>query len=72
MAQQHNLRRQFTPEQRRWLEMMRDHVATSLEIGLDDLDYTPFSAEGGVGRAQQVFGGELGKVLRELNEVLAA
>jgi type I restriction enzyme, R subunit len=72
MAQQQNQGRQFTPEQRRWLEMMRDHVATSLEIGLDDLDYTPFSAEGGVGRAQQVFGGELGKVLRELNEVLAA
>ncbi len=72
LAQQTNQGRVFTDAQRRWLEMMRDHIATSLEIGLDDLDYTPFSAEGGLGKAQQVFGGELGKVLRELNEVLAA
>ncbi len=72
MAQQETRGRQFNPQQRRWLEMMRDHIATSLEIGLDDLDYTPFSSEGGLGRAQQVFGGELGKVLRELNEALAA
>ncbi len=72
MAQQENEGRKFTDQQRRWLEMMRDHVATSLEIGFDDLDYTPFSAEGGLGKARQVFGGDLGKVLRELNEVLAA
>ena len=72
MAEQANRGRTFTEAQRRWLEMMRDHVATSLEIGLDDLDYTPFSAEGGLGRAQLVFGGELGTVLRELNEALAA
>ena len=32
MAQQENAGRQFTDEQRRWLEMMRDHVAASLEI----------------------------------------
>jgi type I restriction enzyme R subunit len=72
MAQQETQQRKFTDEQRRWLEMMRDHVATSLEIGLDDLDDVPFNQQGGLGRAQQVFAGELGKVLRELNEALAA
>ena len=72
MAQQANRGRTFTDQQRRWLEMMRDHIATSLEIGLDDLDYTPFSAEGGLGRAQQVFGGDLDGVLKELNRALAA
>jgi type I restriction enzyme R subunit len=72
MAEQASRGRRFTDQQRRWLEMMRDHIATSLEIGLDDLDYTPFSGEGGLGKAQQVFGTDLGKVLRELSEALAA
>ena len=72
MAQQASTGAQFTPEQRRWLEMMRDHIATSLEIDVEDFDYTPFVEEGGLGRARQVFGGELSEVIRELNEVLAA
>jgi EcoEI R protein C-terminal len=32
----------------------------------------PFSQKGGRGRAYEVFGAELGKILDELNEVLAA
>ena len=52
--------------------MMRDHVATSLEMTVDDFDYAPFAEEGGLGKAQQVFGGELQKVLAELNGALAA
>ena len=72
MAQQANRGRPFTAQQRTWLEMMRDHLATSLELDLDDFDYAPFAEQGGLGRAQQVFGAELEEVLRELNEVLAA
>ena len=72
MAQQENRGRAFTAEQRRWLEMMRDHVATSLEMTVEDLDYAPFAEAGGRGRAAQVFGEELEEVLDELNEVLAA
>jgi type I restriction enzyme R subunit len=72
MAQQGHQGRAFTPEQRRWLEMMRDHIATSLEMTVEDLDYAPFAEEGGLGRAAQVFGGELGSLLDELNEALAA
>ena len=69
MAQQGD---RFTSEQRRWLEMIRDHVATSLEIDIDDLTLTPFVEQGGLGKARQVFGDDLGAMLKELNEELAA
>ncbi len=72
MAQQGNRGRAFTPEQRRWLEMMRDHIATSVEMTVADLDNVPFAEAGGRGRAAQVFGAELPGVLDELNGVLAA
>ena len=62
----------FTAEQVKWLEMIREQVATSVEITMDDFDEVPFVQEGGLGRAQQVFGGKLADVLREVNEVLAA
>ena len=72
LAQQENRGRRFTDEQRRWLDMMRDHIATSLEIDVDDFDLTPFTDQGGLARASKVFGKELRDVVRELNEVLAA
>jgi type I restriction enzyme, R subunit len=72
IAQQQNKGKVFTDEQRRWLDMMKDHIATSLEIEVDDFEYTPFTEEGGLARASQVFGAELAEVLRELNKVLAA
>ena len=72
LAHQANAGRTFTGEQRRWLEMMRDHIATSLEIDLDDFDLTPFANEGGLARVSKVFGKELTAVVRELNEALAA
>ncbi|MCU0224968.1 MAG: DEAD/DEAH box helicase family protein [Acidobacteria bacterium] len=72
MAQQESRGRAFTSEQRRWLEMMRDHIATSLEMTVEDLDYAPFAEAGGRGKAVQVFGEELGELLDELNGVLAA
>ena len=72
MAQQANQGRAFTGEQRHWLEMIRDHIVTSLEMTLEDLDYAPFAEEGGRGKAAQVFGEELQDVLVELNGALAA
>jgi hypothetical protein len=47
LTQQEQAGRQFTAEQRRWLQMMRDHIAASLEIDVDDFDLTPFAGEGG-------------------------
>lgn len=64
--------RSFTPEQLRWLELIRDHIAASMSITADDFEYTPFNEEGGLGKVYQVFGDELNKLLDELNEVLAA
>ena len=72
LAQQENTGRVFTDEQRHWLTMIRDHVAQSLEIEIDDFDYTPFVEQGGIGKAAQVFGGELTKIVGELNEALSA
>ncbi len=71
-AQQRTAGRDFAPEQVRWLEMIRDHIAASAEMTVEDLDYAPFAREGGRGRAAQVFGEGLGPLLDELNEVLAA
>ena len=62
----------FKPEQLAWLEMIRNHIATALSIEDTDFDFTPFSQQGGLGKAHQLFGAELPKLLDELNEVLAA
>jgi type I restriction enzyme R subunit len=72
IARQANRGRHFDREQLRWLEMIRDHVATSLEIRAEDFDYAPFVEAGGLGRATQVFGERLEPLLKELNEDLAA
>ncbi len=62
----------FIPEQRHWLEMIRDHIAANLGIEADDFDLAPFAQEGGIGRVHQIFGDDLNKILDELNGVLAA
>ena len=62
----------FTPEQLSWLNLIRDHIATSLSIEPDDLELSPFNQRGGLGKAHQLFGEQLPKLLDELNEVLAA
>lgn len=72
IAQQENNGRRFTAEQMQWLEAMRDHIAGSVELEMDDFEYTPFSERGGAARAMVVFGPELVGILEELNEVLAA
>ena len=71
VAQQQNTGRSFTQEQEKWLTMIRDHVAQSLEMDMDDFQYTPFVEEGGLGKALQVFGPQLRPLIDELNEVLA-
>ena len=55
-----------------WLELIRDHIAGSCSIEPDDFELSPFNQKGGLGKAYQVFGSELPKVLEELNDVLAA
>lgn len=49
-----------------------NHIATAISIGPEDLELSPFNQRGGLGKAHQLFGGELNKLLEELNEKLAA
>ena len=46
--------------------------AASLTIEPDDFELAPFSQQGGLGRAYALFGERFERLLRELNEVLAA
>ena len=62
----------FTPDQLAWLNLIRDHIATSLSIEPDDLELAPFNQRGGLGKAHQLFGDSLKGLLDELNETLAA
>jgi hypothetical protein len=62
----------FTPEQMKWLEMIRDHIAANLGIEPDDFEYAPFSQNGGLGKVHQLFGDKLNTIIEELNETLAA
>ncbi len=64
--------RVFNGEQKRWLEMIRDHVAASLAVEADDFGYVPFSERGGLGAAYAAFGDTLYPLLEELNGVLVA
>jgi type I restriction enzyme R subunit len=62
----------FTPEQLAWLNLIRDHIATSLSIELEDLELSPFNQRGGLGKAHHLFGGQLPLLLDELNSKLVA
>jgi type I restriction enzyme R subunit len=62
----------FTTEQLVWLNLIRDHIATAISIEPEDLDLTPFNQRGGLGKAHQLFGDQLPKLLDELNLKLVA
>jgi type I restriction enzyme R subunit len=60
----------FTEEQMNWLRMIKEHVASSIHMEKDDLDFTPFDAHGGQGRMWQLFGDRMDGIIEELNEAL--
>ena len=62
----------FTDEQMEWLRLVKDHIAASLSISADDLDYTPFDRKGGLGRFYEVFGDQYLEILDEMNIELVA
>ena len=70
LAMQETAGRAFTQEQVRWLEAIRDHIAGSVSIELGDFQYAPFNQQGGLGKAHELFGEELGGLLEELNGAL--
>ena len=72
LAMQETAGRAFTGEQLRWLEAIRDHIAGSVSIELNDFQYAPFNQKGGLARVYAVFGDELPGLLAELNLELVA
>jgi type I restriction enzyme, R subunit len=62
----------FTAEQMKWLVMIKEHIATSAEIKLDDMDYAPFNQEGGQVKFYQTFGKKYESILKEIHEVLVS
>jgi type I restriction enzyme R subunit len=68
-AGQHNL---FNEEQMNWLRMLKEHIAVSVHLDVEDLDYTPFDRYGGKGKMWELFGNQMDEIINELNEFLAA
>jgi type I restriction enzyme R subunit len=62
----------FTEDQMNWLRMIKEHIALSVHMELDDLDLTPFDAQGGRGRMWQLFGDKMEGIIDELNQALTA
>ena len=62
----------ITGEQRMWLEMVRDHIATSLDIQMSDFEYTPFAEHGNGAKVYELFGDALDDMLKELTEKLVS
>jgi len=60
----------FATDQMEWLTMIKDHIATSLSISIEDFDNVPFNQKGGAIKAFQIFGNELNPLLDQLNEAL--
>ena len=72
LAQQQTSGRTLGAEQLRYLHLIKDHIAASLTVERHDLQDIPFSANGGLSRAQQLFGPGLDPLLSELNQELVA
>jgi len=70
LAQQESSGRKFTLEQKQWLGMIKEHIASSVSVTLDDLDLAPFNQKGGRLKLYNVFGDDYQKILEELHEVL--
>ena len=72
MSNQESSGKQFTPEQKQWLVMIKEHIAGSAEIKLEHLDLTPFNQKGGRGKFYELFGDEYESILNEMHEVLVS
>ena len=62
----------FTDEQMNWLRMIKEHIASSFHLEVEDLDYTPFDARGGRSKMWQLFGDDMEPIINEMNQTLAA
>lgn len=63
---------QFNEEQTYWLQMIRDHIISSLTIEEDDFEYAPFDTLGGLGKYYKLFKNDYLNILNEMNVALIA
>jgi type I restriction enzyme R subunit len=65
--------KQFSEEQQKWLDRIREHMIANLSIDKDDFEVVPiFSRFGGWTPANRTFNNNLGTIIRDLNEAIAA
>lgn len=58
----------FTPQQTEWLQHIKNQIAQNAELEMNDFDFIPVCVEqGGLLKAQDLFGEELPVIVRELN-----
>jgi|GEM_PF-1560332 len=60
----------FTEGQAAFLQFISDHVTTFFRFEREDLEYSPFDAQGGLGKMHQLFGHSMDILIEELNEGL--
>ena len=72
LAQQANAGREFTPDELKWLKMIRDHIAGNHSMGNQDFEYSPFIQNGGLGGFYEMFGDQYAEILEALNSSLVA
>ena len=63
----------FSAEQQQWLQRIKDQIANNAEFEMDDFEMIPAcKEEGGLLKAQALFGKELAVIVQELNGYLIA
>jgi len=70
LIQQESSGRKFTSEQKEWLIMIKNAIASSVSISMEILDDVPFNQKGGRVKFYEIFGDDYEKILEELHEVL--
>lgn len=64
--------RNITTEQKMWLEMVRDHIAISLDIQMSDFELAPFAELGNGAKVYQLFGDDLDDILIDITKKLVS
>ena len=67
LAMQETAGREFTDEQRWWLESIRDRIAGNVSVEMRDLQNSPLDQRGGLIAAYDLFGEDLESIIDELN-----
>ena len=63
----------FSPDQEKWLELIKNHLIENLTIDKDDFELLPvFTRKGGISVARRIFNGIFDTIISRLNELIAA